>query len=124
MGVYYDNKHKVGDKVWVYEFHRLNGHEGHFHNVKPQLGLILGAKGLDRLQQEIGSERISKVVIYKTKKGKPIEELGIKSYELYKVRLADSYEEAVEEYNKLVNKELDFYKEKIIKRVESYLIES
>ena len=118
---YIDGKHIVGDKVWVYDFHRLNGHEGHFHNIKPQLGLIIGVKGLDGLHQEIESKRISKVVIYKTKKGKPTEELSIKSYELYKVRLADSYEEAVEEYNKLVAKEADFYREKL-EQVENYLI--
>lgn len=121
MGFVNDNKHKVGDKVWVYEFYRLNGHTGKFHNIKPQLGLIIGLHGLNGLQQDIGDERLKKVVLYKVKKGKITEELSTKEYDILKVKLADSYKEAVEEYNKLVNNELDFYREKL-EQVEGYLI--
>lgn len=121
MGLYTDGKHKVGDKVWVYEFYRLSGHEGHFHNVKPQLGLIVGAGGLKDIVKDSGSDSLKKVVLYKLKKGAPTDELSKKSLGMLKIRLADSYEEAVEEYNKLVNKEADFYREKL-EQVESYII--
>ena len=116
-----DGKHKVGDKIWVYEFYRLSGHEGRFHNVKPQLCLLVGLKGLSRVNEEIGSNILRRVIIYKIKKGKYTDELSSKELDLLKVRIADSYEEAVEEYNKLVQKEADFYKSKL-KQVESYLI--
>lgn len=118
---YSDGKHKVGDKVWVYEFHRLGGKEGHFHNVKPQKGLIAGVLGLSKIDKEIGNDKFAKVVIYKIKKGETTDELSSKSYDLLQVRLADSYEEAVTEYNKLINKEADFYRNKL-EQVESYLI--
>lgn len=121
MGLYSDGKHKVGDKVWVYEFYRLSGHEGHFHNVKPQSGLIVGFGGLKDIEKDCGSDSLKEVVLYKTKKGQPTDELSKKSFGMLQVKLADSYEEAVEEYNKLVSKEVNFYREKL-EQVESYII--
>lgn len=113
--------HKVGDKVWVYAFYRLSGHEGHFHNIKPSLGIIVGRHGIDGIEQDIGSEICWNIVLYKTKKGKITDELSNKTVGLLKVLIADSYEEAIKEYNKLVNKEADFYRSKL-KQVENYLI--
>lgn len=118
---YLVGKHKVGDKVWVYEFHRLSGHEGHFHNIKPSYGIIVGSHGINGIEQDIGSDRCWNVALYKIKKGKPTDELSSKQLGILKVRFADSYEEAVAEYNKLVNKEVDFYRNKL-EQVESYLI--
>lgn len=116
-----DGKHKVGDKVWVYEFYRLSGKEGHFHNIKPSYGIIIGSHGIDGLEHDIRSDRCWNIALYKTKKGEPTDELSNKQLGMLKIRIADSYEEAVEEYNKLVNKEADFYRSKL-EQVESYLI--
>ena len=116
-----DGKHKVGDKVWVYEFYRLKGKEGHFHNIKPQQGLLIGLGGINKLEHDEGSERLHRIILYKTRKGKPTYELSSKELDLLKIRLADSYDEAVEEYNKLVQKEADFYRSKL-EQVESYIV--
>lgn len=113
--------HKVGDKVWVYAFYRLSGHEGHFHNIKPSYGIIVGSHGIEGIEQDIGSERCWNIALYKTKKGKVTDELSNKTISLLKVQIADSYDEAVAEYNKLVNNEVYFYRSKL-EQVESYLI--
>lgn len=113
--------HKVGDKVWVYSFYRLSGHEGYFHNIKPSYGIIVGSHGIEGIEQDIGSERCWNIALYKTKKGKVTDELSNKTMSLLKVQIADSYDEAVEEYNKLVNNEVYFYRSKL-EQVENYLI--
>lgn len=116
-----DGKHEVGDKVWVYEFYRLSGHEGHFHNIKPSYGIIVGSHGINGIEQDIGSDRCWNVVLYKTRGSKPTDKLSSKQVGILKVKIADSYEEAVEEYNKLVSKEANFYREKL-EQVEKYII--
>lgn len=118
---YSDGKHKVGDKVWVYDFHRLSGHEGYFHNVKPSYGIITGSHGIDGIEHDIGSDNCWNIVLYKTKKGEVTDELSSKQLSVLKVRITDSYEEAVTEYNRLVNTEAGFYRYKL-EQVESYLI--
>lgn len=118
---YNDGKHKVGDKVWVYAFNRMGGKSGHFHNIKPAYGLVIGYHGLQGLEQDFGNESFNNVVLYKTKKSKITDELSSKTLSILQIKFADSYEEAVEKYNKLVNKEADFYREKL-EQVNSYLI--
>lgn len=119
--LYSDGKYKVGDKIWVYEFHRLGGKEGHFHNVKPSYGIIIGSNGINGIEQDTGSDRCWNVVLYKTRGNKPTDKLSSKQVGILKVKIADSYEEAVEEYNKLVDKEANFYREKL-EQVEKYFI--
>ena len=116
-----DGKHKVGDKVWVYEFYRLRGKEGHFHNVRPAYGILVGNTGIDGMANELGNVGIKSVILYKNKKGNPTNELSTKKIDIPKVKIADSYIEAVKEYNKLVDIEADFYRNKL-EQVESYLI--
>ena len=106
-----DNEHKVGDKVWVYAFNHMGGKTGRLHNVPPQYGVLEGT-----VHEKYS--RVNRVRLYK----KDTEELSKKDIDILSVSLAYSYEEAVEQYNRLVQKEIDFYKSKL-KQVEDCLIQ-
>lgn len=116
-----DGLHKVGDKVWVYAFNRMGGKHGRIHSIAPQLGLVVGYHGAEGLGQDLGSLSFNKIVLYKKKNGRYTDELSSNSTNLLQAKIADTYEEAVEKYNKLVREEADFYKKKY-EQVKGYLI--
>lgn len=109
MGGFLVDGHKLGDNVWVYAFNRLGGKSGHFHNIKPSLAMLTC------------NGRLTSATLYKIKNGKATNELSKKEISLLNVRIADTYEEAVEKYNELIKQEADFYRSKL-EQVESYLI--
>lgn len=116
-----DGVHKVGDKVWVYAFNRMGGKTGRIHSITPQLGLIVGYHGIEGLEQDLGNLSFNKIVLYKKKNGRHTSELSSNSTNLLQAKIASTYEEAVEEYNKLVKEEADFYRQKY-EQVRGYLI--
>lgn len=102
----FHEKFKVGSTIWAFQFDRCGGKSGRLHNKAPMFGVLTGYNEKDTL--------IRNFVPYKMRNGKPTDELNTnKSIWVGKLLFADTYEEAVEQYNKLIQEEIDFYENKL-----------
>ena len=102
----FHKKFKIGDDIWAFQFERCGGKTGKMHNKVPMYGKLVGYSDKDM--------QIRNFVPYKLKNGKPTNELSTtKSTWGGKLLFADTYEEAVEHYNKLLLDEIEFHKSKI-----------
>lgn len=92
-------------KFWAVKFTRCGGKSGNFHNHKP----IYGIRENDYF------------IPYKTKNGKPTEELSSKKIYVYDgYSFFNTYEEAIQFYNNRINDEIKFYEHKI-EQLKSFL---
>lgn len=97
--------YNIGDEVWAIYVERCSGKSGRMHNKAPMFGKFCGYSDTDT--------QIRDFVPYKVKRGKVTDELDTnKKIWIGKLIFSDTYEEAVEEYNRLLQEEIDFLENK------------
>lgn len=100
------NKYSVGDNVWAIYVDRCGGKSGRMHNKAPMFGKLIGYSET--------STQFSYFAPYKVKRGKLTDELDTKKkIWVGKLMFSDTYEEAAEEYNRLIQEEIDFHENKV-----------
>lgn len=101
-----DTNYNINDEIWAIYVDRCSGKSGRMHNKPPMLGKLIG------YSEE--STHFSFFAPYKVKKGNITDELDIKKkIWIGKLVYADTYEEAVAEYNRLIQEEIDFHENKV-----------
>lgn len=97
---------EVGKEVWAFWFDRCSGKSGRIHNKAPMLGVLTGS--------DFCPNSIRYFVPYKIKGKEVTKELDTKKIlSAHLLTYADTYEEAVEKYNKLIQEEIDFHENKL-----------
>ena len=96
----------IGTEVWAFWFERFSGRSGRIHNKAPMLGVLTGS--------DFCPNYIKYFVPYKIKGKEITKELDTKKkLSAHQLTYAETYEEAVEHYNKLIQEEIDFLENKL-----------